>query len=169
MKLLLCPQGHIAVGVKNLLIYIDRASDEKRGYALVRDDIAADLLTKPGYEVVDPKSYPRDIKVLYVKVRKTLGQESLDDFINGVESAIIRNDTDSTPETGVSIPTPVFIPTIWTTADSSNFPVTIIYNDTQGNPNSFVFTQDFTIRPCLLCRIKYWIRNRVFRKGLKSS
>lgn len=167
MKLLLCPPGHVAVGVKNLLIYIDRASNEKRGYALVRDDIAADLLTKPGYEVVDPKSYPRDIKVLYVKVRKTLGQESLHELLNEFSEPASNLDADNIEETGSNIPNPVFIPTIWTTADSANFPVTITYNDTQGNPNSFVFTQDSTIRPCLLCRIKYWIRNRVFKKRTK--
>lgn len=169
MKLLLCPKGFVGVMSKGVLIYIDVSENVKRGHALVRDEIAEDLLAKGSYEIVDPAAYPGDLKKLYEKVKKTLNGESLEDFINGVESAIIRNDTDSTPETGVSIPIPVFIPTIWTTADSSNFPVTITYGDAQGNPNSFVFTQDFTIRPCLLCRIKYWIRTRIFRKGLKSS
>jgi len=168
MKLLWCPKGFIGVMSKGVLIYVDVSENTERGYALVRDEIAEDLLAKGGYEIVDPAAYPGDLKKLYEKVKKTLNGESLDDFIKGVESAI-GNDTDFTSGSNLDIPTPVFIPTIWTTADSSNFPVTITYGDTQGNPNSFVFTKDFTIRPCFLCRIKYWIRNRVFRKGLKSS
>ena len=169
MKLLLCPKGFSGVVSLGVRVYIDVAGNEQRGYALVRDDVAEDLLKKEGYEIVDPKSYPRDINALYTKVRKTLRQESLHELLNEFSEPTSNIDADSTGEASTNIPTPVFIPTIWTTADSSNFPVTITYGDTQGNPNSFVFTQDFTIRPCLLCRIKYWIRNRVFRKGLKSS
>jgi len=169
MKLLLCPKGFIGVMSKSVLIYVDVSENGERGHALVRDEIAEDLLAKGGYEIVDPAAYPGDLKKLYEKVKKTLNGESLEDFINGVESVITRPDTNFTSESRVTIPTPVFIPTVWTTDSASNYPVTITYGDTQGNPTSFVFTQDFTIRPCLLCRIKYWIRNRVFRKGLKSS
>lgn len=165
MKLLLCPKGYKGIGVKGAILPIERIGTEERGYALVRDEIAEILLSNDeGYERVNPSDYPRDLKTLYENTKRFLDEESLDDFINEANSR-----TDSTPETGVSIPTPVFIPTVWTTDSALNYPVTITYGDTQGNPNSFVFTQEFTIRPCLLCRIKYWIRNRVFRKGLKSS
>lgn len=174
MKLLLCPKGYKAIGVKGLVLPIECIHTEKRGYALVRDDIADKLLSNgEGYERVSPSDYPGDLKKLYENTKRFLDQESFDDFINGVESNIagkgLSNDTNFTSESNVTIPTPVFIPTIWTTDDASNYPVTITYGDTQGNPTSFVFMQDDTIRPCWLCRIMNWIKFRVFRKGLKSS
>ena len=68
-----------------------------------------------------------------------------------------------------NVPIPVFVPAVWTTASDSNWPVTLTYLDTQGNAHSFVFTQDYTIRPCWLCQIKNWFKYRVLRKGMKSS
>ncbi len=157
MKLLLCPKGHVGVGVKGIVVSVDRADNEERGYALVRDDVAEDLLKQEGYEIVDPKSYPRDINLLYNKVRKTLGQESLQALLGGFsEPASNIDDTTST----INIPTPVFIPFIWTDANESNWPVTITYADVYGNPNSFVFTKDYTLQSCVWCRFKYWLRNK---------
>ncbi len=161
MKLLLCQKGHVAIGVKGRVIHIEVVTNGGRGYALVCDEMAKRLIKNEGYEIVDPASYPRDINVLYNSVRKTLRKESLQALLDGI-SEPISIDTDPTDISGV--PIPVFIPSVWTAANDSNWPVTMTYGDTQGNPVSFVFTQDFTLHPCAWCRFKYWLRSK-FRRN----
>lgn len=161
MKLLRCPKGYVGVVSKDIQIPIEIVESGERGYALVCDDVAEDLLKREGYEIVDPKSYPRDINALYAKVRKTLGRESLEALLNGFSEPISNIDDNSTYFTSTTdIPTPVFIPSVWTTANDSSWPVTITYGDVQGNTVSFVFTKDYTLHPCAWCRFKYWIRSK---------
>ncbi len=159
MKLLLCPKGYIGVKSKDVNVHIDVRGNEQRGYALVRDDVAEDLLKREGYEIVDPKSYSRDINLLYAHVKKTLRRESLQALLNGLSEPVSNISSDTTNTT--RIPTPVFIPSVWTTANDSNWPVTMTYTDAGSNPVSFVFTHDFTLsRPCAWCRFKYWLRSK---------
>lgn len=161
MKLLLCPTGRIGVGVNRQLIHIDLVGGaETRGYALVRDDVANELLKKEGYEIVDPNLYPRDIHVLYSHVRKTLRKESLDDLLAGVTESNTSNDKAYSS----TVPIPVFVPAVWTSSSDTNYPVTVTHGDTQGNTISFTFTEDYTLHPCAWCRFKYWLRNK-FRRN----
>ncbi len=162
MKLLLCPKGYLGVRVKNISVYIDLVGgDENRGYALVCDAIADDLLKKPDYEIVDPSFYPRDIDRLYDKVRRTLKQESFPEFLAGVSKTTIK----SSSLKDADIPTPVFIPAAWTKTDVKNWPVALTYTGADKSTSSFVFDEDSTLpRPCVWCRFKYWLRNK-FRRN----
>jgi len=123
MKLLLCPKGLIGITIQHLSVYIETVGKEPRGYALVREDIATELLQREGYEIIPPKQYPRDLNVLYQKVRKTLRNESLEH----------------------------------------------LNQEVQRSPNLSVSTQDFTIKPCWICRVKYWIHHKLMRKRPKSN
>lgn len=160
MKLLLCPKGHTGASVLGKLIHFEYydVGDDRR-YAFVTDDVAAELLKQNGYDVVDLESCPPE---LLKKFREANPDTPAKD---APAQNAISNYESSTP----NVPTPVFIPTIWTDDTESNYPVKIVYSDVQGNTNAFVFTKDYILRPCWLCRIRNWIRHTVFRKGLKSS
>jgi len=70
MKLLMCPKGYIMTRVGTLDIAIDRAPSEDRGYTLVSSHIAAQLLSRTGYEEVSIESYPRNLDELKKLVGK---------------------------------------------------------------------------------------------------
>lgn len=155
MKLLLCPKGHTAAVVFRKLIHFEPNGVEARRYVLVKDAVAVELLKQEGYNVVDPKTCPRDLRVLYEASKKVLGGESLESLTGKISPAKTA--------TRATIPNPVFMLASWTTATASNYPAKITYADTQGNPLSFVFTEDDTLHLCAWCRFKYWLRNK-FRK-----
>jgi len=160
MKLLLCPKGHTGASVFGKLIHFEYydAGDERR-YAFVTDAVAAELLKQEGYEVADPKSCPPE---LFKKLRVLKPDPQKKDTPK--QNAITNYESSTS-----TVPTPIFVPAVWTTADASNYPVTMTWGDSLGNATSFVFTPDCTFRLCWLCRIKNWFQYRVFRKRLKSS
>lgn len=74
MRLLRCPKGYIGTRVDELDIVIDKLADEERGYTLVDDHVASELLKRDGYEEILTSAYPRNLELLRAKVQKQLLQ-----------------------------------------------------------------------------------------------
>ena len=171
MKILVCPKGIIEVVVNNKSQKIVGMSPSaQRGYLVVSDEDAKELLTREGYEIVDisqysstPENLPSGLKEIIEKHQGQITKEEPEQNETSSESNI---PVDVQHET-ISTPIPVFMPAVWTGDNIHNYPVTISYSDRDGNATSFVFTQDYTIHPCTWCRFKYWLRNK-FRRSDKT-
>lgn len=136
MKLLRCPKGYIGTRAGNRAIRIDRGFDEERGYALVRDEDAAELLNLDGYEQVPFEQYPRDLEKLFFQVRKEHGLPQSDLLSPGE-----TNSNTSEIETSTDV---------CELSDSST--------------SSLEITADLSPPKCVFCRLHRYLANKFRRK-----
>ena len=169
MRIIICPKGILDVAGKSKSYKIVGMSPiAGRGYIVVSDEDAKELVKLNDYEPVDISSYagnpenlPSGLKEIIEKHLENIPVEEL------AEETQVESNTTVEVSHETSIPIPVFAPVVWTTSRDFNYPVTLTYNDVDGNPNSFIFTKDYTIRPCTWCRVKYWLRNK-FRRNNRT-
>jgi len=77
MRLLRCPVGFIGTKVGPRTVHIDKLPYEKRGYTLVDDATATELIKRDGYEIINKEEYPRDLTDLYHEVKRQLTEKGI--------------------------------------------------------------------------------------------